>query len=260
MSITGARMLLIAGLAMMFSLAMPAPSRAQDAPADTRREQLLTEVTKLQAEVARLKKRIAELELENATLKQGGAGTKPGTNTPRPKDGAAAPELAPIPDEPLSAPEAALEAFRKDYRDKLGEPAMATPLERDKSLADAGRWSRSAKKYRGRIEWIIRVSGTTPDALKGGGAIKFNVVAPVGYKPYSDLQLTQTLTPAQFKAFADRPEQQLWKLVGMYTAEARAGREFESPDSTPLFVGPYAEMTTTLTVQTLLPVGPTATP
>lgn len=250
--------------------ATPAPAQPGVTPPpspDTtkRTDQLINEVASLQSEVARLRKRIAELENENRLLRANG-GKLPNDSDPKSGGGSgggggsdAAGDFAAVPDQPLAAPDAALAWFRKDYADKLKDaPALtpaSTPAEKQKAQADAGAWARAAKRHRGRVEWIIEVKGFEPDALKGGGDLRFIVVDSVSRKPYSDLVLTQPLNPAQSRAVSDKPDQKTWKLVGVYNAEARFNKDLSDKDASPVFIGPFAEMNTTLTVQTLTPAG-----
>ncbi|MFM9957286.1 MAG: hypothetical protein ACKVZJ_04360 [Phycisphaerales bacterium] len=230
-------------------------------PDAQRAEKLMSEVARLQSEVAKLKQKIAQLEKENAELKAalpagttpGGKG--PGSTTPGGKPGtpASGDDFAATPDDPLGAPEAALAAYVKDYAEKVTESAVTTPAERQKTLADVGAWVRSAKKHRGRVEWIIAVKEAEPDPLKGGGTLKFSVVNPVDKKPYSDVLVTQTLNPGQWRGVADKTDVKHWKLTGQYSTEARFNKELEDAASTPMFIGLFAEMHTTLNVQNLTP-------
>lgn len=238
------------------------PALAQSVPPaasgdGAQKDKLIEEIVRLQGEVVRLKKRLAELEQENAALKAGSAGG-PGGGKPAGgsgKPGEKNPDFAAVPAEPLGAPEAALQTFQKEYRDKLGELPRSTQLEKDKALQEVGKWVRGERKFRGRVDWIIEVIERTPDALKGGGAIKFRVVDPVGHKAYSDLEVTQALNPALFKAVSDKSDQKLWKLVGSYAAEAQVAKDLETGEKDPMFIGPCARMNTNLSVQTLTPAG-----
>lgn len=253
-------------LAVLTLVAVSVPAaRAQgpnrQSPDAQRIEQLMAEVARLQSDAAKLKQRVVQLEKENTELKaaleaaapapKDGKGKPKGKpNTPAPGGGT---DFAATPDDPLGAPEAALALYVSDYAEKITETPTATPAERQRTLTDVGAWVRSSKKHRGRVEWIIEVKEAEPDALKGGGTLRFSVVHPVDKKPYSDLIVTQPLNPGQWRAVADKTDVKHWKLIGQFSAEAKFNRDLEDPASTPMFIGPFAEMNTTLNVQSLAP-------
>jgi hypothetical protein len=229
-------------------------------------EQLMNELATLQAEMAKLKKRVVELEKENAELKASGA-TLPakGTGTPgtpgtsgtpgKGKPAADENKFAAVPSDPLAAPEAALATYTADYAAKVKSTSIDTPADRQKTLGEVGGWARTAKKFRGKADWTIEIKEITPDALKGGGSIRFSVVDPVSKRPYSDLVVTQPVNQAQLRALNDKPDQKTWKLVGTFSADPKVNKDLEKAESSPMFIGVFAEMNTTLTVQTLTPSG-----
>lgn len=253
--------LCIAALSCACFAAVPAataqPARPPD-PQAARIEQLMGELAAMQAEMAKLKRRVVELEKENADLKASGAtlpGSKPGDKT-KPGTPARDPaKYAPLPDEPLAGPDAALALFAADYASKVKVGPIDTPADRQKLLTEVGAWARAAKKSRGRVEWTIEVKEVIPDALKGGGSVRFAIVNAVDKRPYSDLILTQPISHGQMRTVTDNPDQKHWKLVGVFSADAKVNKDLESPETTPMFIGVFAEMSTTLTVQTLTPIG-----
>jgi hypothetical protein len=243
--------------------ATPAQAGKPASPDAAKVEQLMNELATLQAEMAKLKKRVVELEKENAELKASGAtlpdkGTgkatpgKPGTPG---KPAADANRFAAVPSDPLAAPEAALATYTADYAAKVKSTSIDTPADRQKTLGEVGGWARTAKKFRGKADWTIEIKEITPDALKGGGSIRFSVVDPVSKKPYSDLVVTQPVNQAQLRTLNDKPDQKTWKLVGTFSADPKVNKDLEKAESSPMFIGIFAEMNTTLTVQTLTPAG-----
>lgn len=246
------------------SLVASRPASAQSGKpgaADAARiEQLMNELANMQAEMAKLKRRVVELERENAELKAAGATTpdkkgSPGGGKPAKPGDKSSPggDSAAVPSDPLAAPEAALAMFAAEYKAKVTASDISNPSERQKTLGEVGGWARSAKKVRGKAEWIIELKGVDADALKGGGSIRFTVVDPVSKKAYSDLVVTQPLTIAQMRAVTDKSDVKHWKLTGMFAAEAKVNKDLESAETTPMFIGLFAEMATTLSVQTLVP-------
>lgn len=227
-------------------------------------EQLMNELATMQAEMAKLKRRIVELERENADLKAAGAalpdkkgtpgGTPGGKPGGKPGDKGGKGDFAAVPSDPLGAPEAALAMFAADYKAKVTASDISNPSERQKTLGEVGGWARSAKKVRGKAEWTIELKGVDADALKGGGSIRFVVVDPVSKKAYSDLVVTQPISTAQMRAVTDKSDVKHWKLTGMYAAEPKVNKDLESAEATPMFIGLFAEMSTTLSVQALVPV------
>lgn len=226
-------------------------AQAAEAPAQ-RSDQLMKDVLALQSEVTRLKKRVAELEAENAALRAGekpaGAGA-----TGKGKSPGGGESFAATPEDPLAGPEAALAFYRKEYTEKVGDLPRTSAVEKERAIAEVGKWARAAKKQRGRVEWIIEVKEATPDPLKGGGTLRFRVVNPVDRKAYSELIVSQPLSPGQFRPLADKPDEKYWKLTGVYSAEARVTKDAGDDANNPMFIGPNADMVTTLSVQTVTP-------
>lgn len=255
--------LLMVAVVASSSLVASRPASAQSGKpgaADAARiEQLMNELATMQAEMAKLKRRIVELERENAELRAAGATTPdkkgtPGGKPSKPGDkGTPGSDSAAVPSDPLAAPEAALAMFAAEYKAKVTASDISNPSERQKTLGEVGGWARSAKKVRGKAEWIIELKGVDADALKGGGTVRFTVVDPVSKKAYSDLVVTQPLTIAQMRAVTDKSDVKHWKLTGMFAAEAKVNKDLESAETTPMFIGLFAEMSTTLSVQSLVP-------
>lgn len=276
-----ARFMVFAGVPAFGVLPGPFAPQAvvarQGAPApDAQRiAELTDQLARMQSEIARLQKQVADLTQENKQLKEklADAGTpvpgdatppaadpgKPGTPKPS-KDDKGKPAkspFAPLPADAMSAPESMLKAFVDDYAMRVGNLPTTTAADKEKALVEVGKWLRTAKRYRGRVEWLINIIDASPDPLKGGGTITFQVVSPDDDRPYSDLRLTQAIIPGQFKLIAEKSDQKLWKLVGLYSAEPKINKDLTTKGDNPLFIGPFAEMTTTLQVQTLTPAGGT---
>lgn len=261
-SVTSLMVAVFAASSLIASRPASAQSGKPGAADAARIEQLMNELATMQAEMAKLKRRVVELERENAELKAAGATTPdkkgtPGGGKPAKPGDKGAPggggDSAAVPSDPLAAPEAALAMFAAEYKAKVTASDISNPSERQKTLGEVGGWARSAKKVRGKAEWIIELKGVDADALKGGGTVRFTVVDPVSKKAYSDLVVTQPLTIAQMRAVTDKSDVKHWKLTGMFAAEAKVNKDLESAETTPMFIGLFAEMSTTLSVQSLVP-------
>lgn len=238
----------ILGVALLGS---PALAR-QTPPADCAKQ---LEDTKKQLDSAQ--NRIRELNAENDRLRrQLSEATQGAPGTSAPPAGA-----APVPEEPLSSPEALMRALVKSYERNLTGKPRDTRHELSRYHGEVRDWVRDvAREIRGPFAWNIVVqSVATPSAASSAADVTFTVVGPDGKGLGAPVT---TSFPVRFaKQLAQAAPQSMWKVVGTGGARPNFNEKRAEPGATndPPLIGPFAEFGFDLQIRSVDPAA-TATP
>jgi len=201
--------------------------------------------------------RIRELNAENDRLRRQLSEATQGA----PGGGTAPTGAAPVPEEPLSSPEALMRALVKSYERNLTGKPRDTRHELSRYHGEVRDWVRDAsREIRGPFSWTIVVESVgTPSAASSAADVTFTVVGPDG----KGLGPAVTAPfPVRFaKPLSQATPQSQWKVVG--TGGARPSfndkrAEPGTPDEPPL-VGPFAEFGFDLQIRSVDPAA-SATP
>lgn len=242
---------LLTALAALLMLALAQPALAQsDSELRQENQQLRDEVARLQQELATAQARIEELEREVEQLKArqptGAGGAPPPTE-----------ERVSI-DETIAdaSPRALVMALKADYEEALADLEMgdsASSRERIAYLQAVERWSSAAEReFRSNIEWMVRVL-RVESATRTDLRLTLQAIDPQ-YGTALGAPFTAALPRARAQSLEENGMDATYVIRGTLVPAIEVNTALAAPEpfQEDTFIGPYAESTISVDINTML--------